>query len=191
MSDIIPKRVKGTHTFHASQQTRGAASNIPASSGRGKGQVRAKGKEKGKEKEQEHWGAEIITEPYNTSENDDNQDDRLSTIFSPSPVPTSAIHLSTSPSVSATSSNKRKFSALDNDSSLRSEPSGSHQSSSKKHSGGTGANAIDNLSVTIAGVSSSINDMTAKHRLSCIQQEAHTVLWPRQPRLLRRLWCHH
>jgi hypothetical protein len=50
--------------------------------------------------------------------------------------------------------------------------SSSRQSSSKKRSG---ADAIDNLSVSIVGVSGSINDMTAERRLNRIQQEAHIV----------------
>ena len=46
MSNIMPKAARGTYAFRASQQSRGAASNLPASSSKGKG--RGRGKQRGK-----------------------------------------------------------------------------------------------------------------------------------------------
>ena len=126
MSKIMPTAARGRHAFRASQQSRGAASNMPALSSKRKG--------KGKLNKQEQG-----VEADDDSENNSNSNDNPAIVLPPSLVPTSVIHSSTSASLSATSSNKHKHSALGDDSSMwtGSPNSGcsSASSSNRRHSG--------------------------------------------------------
>jgi hypothetical protein len=129
MSEIMPKRVKGTHAFRASQQSHGAALSMPAPLSKGKG--------KGKGKE-----TEIDLE---LNDNSDNDNDKPAIVLPPS-VPAGTITSSTSASISAASSSKRKYSALDDDGSVL---SGSLNSSSKKPKSRSGATAIDGVKASL------------------------------------------
>jgi hypothetical protein len=164
MSEIMPKRVKGTHAFRASQQSHGAALSMPAplSKGKGKEEREGEGEERGKGKGKE---TEIDLE---LNDNSDNDNDKPAIILPPS-VPAGTITSSTSASISAASSSKRKYSALDDDDSVLSS---SLNSSSKKLKSCSGATAIDGVKASLETISSSIRDMTAKRKLRQLQQEA-------------------
>jgi hypothetical protein len=151
----MPKRVKGTHAFCASQQSHGAASSMPAPLSKGKGKEKGKGKGRGKRKGKE---TEIDLE---LNDNSDNDNDKPAIVLPPS-VPTGTITSSTSASISAASSSKHKYSALDDDGSVLSS---SLNSSSKKLKSCSGATAIDGVKASLETISSSIRDMTAKCKL--------------------------
>ena len=149
MSDLMPMRVKGIHAFRALQQTCGAASNRPALSGKGRG--RGIGKDRGKGKDSE--GDQVMKSSFECSDNlASNNPNMGTTLLPPSPVPTSIIGLSTSTSISAASSSKHKYSALDN---LASTPS----VSSKKC---TTAAVIKDVTDGMAIIGNSISNLTAE-----------------------------
>jgi hypothetical protein len=173
MSDIMPKIVKGTHAFRASQQSHGAVSNTPASlskgketekgKGKGKGKEKAKGKAKGKGKEKE-IEVEVDLEP----DDDDNDNDKPTSFLPPSKPGVAVPSSSVSVSLSAPSSSKRKYSALDDGSILAS----SRNSSGKKQKSHSGANAMDGVGDGLQTIGSSIRDITAERKLCRLQQEA-------------------
>jgi hypothetical protein len=174
MSEIMPKRVRGTHAFRALQQSRGAASNIQASSSEGKGKEKGKGKGKGKEKDKGKAKAKAkgkATEvDLELNDDGDNNNDKPTTSFLPPGPPFAVPSSSTSASISAASSAKRKYSALDGAGSILSS---SHNSSSKK-SKTRGATAIDGVKASLDTIGSSIRDMTAERKLRRLQQDART-----------------
>jgi len=151
MSNIMPKAARGTYAFRASQQSRGAASNLPASSSKGKG--KGKGKAKGKAREQEQEQAILAT----NGENDDNGADVM---LPPSP-PTSFLSRNSTP-ISAGSGSKRKFSALEDDSST------SRISSSKK----TPSTAAVEMATEVTGMKGVMRDMVTERTRHNVQQEA-------------------
>jgi len=150
MGIIMPKAVKGKHTFCASQQSHEATSSRPALSSREKGTWKVKRKGKGKEQEP---AMRIDLELGNNSGVNNNSNEN--TIFlSLLPVPTSAIPLSTSTSVLAVSSGKRKYSALDDNISMLSVLSKNHSS----------IFTIENVSAGIMAISCTIDGLTAEHK---------------------------
>jgi hypothetical protein len=164
----MPERTRGKHAFRPSQQSRGAASNMPASLSKGKG--RGKAKAKGTEPEQGQ-GVEIGL-GLQVDNNGENDSDRPAITFPPSPVPSSTIFSlspvppSTIPSTStSTSDSKRKYSALDDD-----ELSSSCNISGKKCSGTV---AMGDVSTSIDGVGGSIGELVAENKLFCKAYETN------------------
>jgi hypothetical protein len=174
MSDIMPKIVKGTHAFRASQQSHGAVSNTPASpskgkktekgKGKGKGKEKAKGKAKGKGKEKE-IEIKVDLEP----DDDDNDNDKPTSFLPPSKPGISVPSSSVSVSLSAPSSSKRKYSALDDDGSILASL---RNSSGKKQKSPSGAAAMDGVGDGLQTIGSSIRDMITERKLRRLQQEA-------------------
>jgi len=163
MSDLMPTRVKGIHVFCASQQTHGAASNRPVSSGKGRGRGRGKDRGKGKDSERD----QVMETTFECSDNlTSNNPNTGTTLLPPSPVPTSIIGLSTSASISAASSSKCKYSALDD---LASTPS----VSSKKC---TMAAAIKDVIDGMAIISDLISNLTAEWKCFREHQEIQESL---------------
>ena len=160
---IMPTAARGRHAFRASQQSCGAASNMPA--------LLSKRKGKGKANEQEQG-----VEADGDGENNSNLNDNPAIILPPSLVPISVIHSSTSTSLSATSSNKCKHSALGDDSSMWTGlPNSGHSgasSSNRRHSGTT---VMEGISTGLENISGSIRDLTTEHKACRILQEAHIV----------------
>ena len=140
----MPMAARGRHAFRASQQSCGAASNMPA--------LLSKRKGKGKANKQEQ-GVEADDDGENNSDSNDNP----AIVLPPSLVPTSVIHSSTSTSLLATSSNKRKHSALGDDSSVwTGSPNsgrGSASSSNRRHSGTT---VMEGISAGLENIGGSI-----------------------------------
>jgi hypothetical protein len=176
MSDIMPKIVKRTHAFRASQQSRGAVSNTPASlskgkemeKGKGKGKEMGKGKRKGKKRKSRSrrsiliWNFMMTTTTTKTT-------NQPPSFLHPGLLLPSLLHLSLPLSLSAPSSSKHKYSALDDDSMLTS----SRNSSGKKQKPRSGAAVIDGVEDGLQTIGNSIRDMTAERKLHQLQQEAH------------------
>ena len=140
----MPMAARGRHAFHASQQSHGAASNMPA--------LLSKRKGKGKVNEQEQ-GVEADDDGENNSDLNDNP----AIILPPSPVPTSIIHSSTSASLSATSSNKCKHSALGDDSSVRTSlPNSGHGGASPSNRRCSGTTVMEGISAGLENIDGSI-----------------------------------
>ena len=163
MSPIMSKNARGTNAFRPSQQSRGAASNRPASSSRGRGRGRGRASGKGKGKEQ-YTGPELDQQRMEVDYDDsgtgvDGNIDGPS-LLHPSPNPSGTVTSSTS-----ASSSKRKSSALDDSSVVSSQTS-----SSKKPKQRSGTAVMENLSNSIASVSESISDMTSERRTLRLQQ---------------------
>ena len=172
MSEILTKRVRGTHAFRASQQSRGAASNIQLSSSEGKetekGKRKGKGKEKDKRKGKGKANTTVDLELNDDSDGDNNDNDQPTTSLPPLGSTFAVPSSSTSASIATASSSKHKYSALDEASSILSS---SHNSSSKK-SKTRGATAIDGVKASLDTIGSSIRDMTAERKLRRLQQDA-------------------
>ena len=160
MSNVMPKKVKGAHTFRASQQSRGAASSVLASSSKGKKGEKGKGKGKGKGKEKEN-GTGVDLELNDDSDGNDNDKPNASL---PPPRPSNAIPSSST----STSASKWKYSALDGDSSNLSGLLNSSSKKAKAHS----STAIDGVSAGLENIGNSIRDMTTECKFHWVQQEA-------------------
>ena len=168
----MTKRVRGTHAFHASQQSHGAASNIQVLSSEGKemekGKRKGKGKEKDKRKGKGKANTTVDLELDGNSDGNNNNNNNKPATSLPPLGSTFAVPLSsTSTSIATAFSSKCKYSALDEASSILSSL---HNSSSKK-SKTRSATAIDGVKASLDTIGSSICDMTAEHKLRQLQQD--------------------
>jgi hypothetical protein len=88
-------------------------------------------------------------------------------IMPPPPVPTNTIPSSPFPSISAASSSKRKYSALDDDGPVL---SGSHNSSGKKQKPHSHIAAINQLKASLDSLDSAIRDLSDERQLCRLQR---------------------
>jgi len=188
--------VKGLHAFRASSQSRGAASNA-SSSRRGRGKGKGKTNEQKGENppfqfvldldDDGNGGnngdgqvthispspSSIPTSTIQTNANpnlDDNGNGQVTDISpSPSSIPTSAIHSPSSVSLSATSSNKRKYSA-EGDSVMSSSPGGSIKKQKQRPSDAlqsTVSNGFRQLDTAIRGL------QVSRESRDLLRQQSH------------------
>ena len=150
MAEIIPKGVKGTHAFCASQQSCGAASLMKI----------VKGKGKGKE---------------DRSDDEEQQVDIPFPLTSTSTLTSALIPVSLSASTSASApvSSKHRYSALDNGESILLTSHNSDNSSSKKqkHCGGA---RIEGVKASLDIIGTSMHNLAAECSLNSL---ACSKLW--------------